>query len=340
MTGAFDLGTMLSGGVAADTQIKQIPCSMLVPYHDHPFELYTDERLDDMVQSIKENGVLIPIIVQQIQGGKYEILIGHNRWNASKLAEKQTVPAIIKEGLTEEEARMYVIESNLMQRGFDNLKISEQASVIASRYDKMFSQGKRNDIVNELKALENGGKVQTAEKQNSREKVGEEYGLSRNTVARLIRIDKLCDSLKDLVDDGELSIRAGVNLSYLDEPLQEELAELCYNDYKIDTKKSEKLKAVYQESGNLTTKDIMSVLVDEKPKVKQKSVKINEDTFSKYFDKTAKTEEISKTIEKALDMYFEGLNFKPMGDIKSVNGYLEIDPEELAEGTNEDGVPF
>ena len=100
-TPQFDLGTMLS---APQTAIQQIPCDQLHPYHNHKFELYSGERLEDMVASIKENGVLSPIIVQPIEDG-YEILIGHNRWNASKLAGLPTVPAIVKSGLTEEEAR-------------------------------------------------------------------------------------------------------------------------------------------------------------------------------------------------------------------------------------------
>lgn len=126
---AFDLGAMLSAP-AIQTAVQQISCDKLHPYHNHKFELYTGERLDDMVASIKENGVLSPVIVQP-DGDGYEILIGHNRWNACKIAGIDTIPAIIKQGLSEDEAEMYVIESNVMQRGFDNLRISEQAAVIA-----------------------------------------------------------------------------------------------------------------------------------------------------------------------------------------------------------------
>ena len=140
-TPQFDLGTFLSTPTALQNAVKQIPCEMLRPYHNHRFALYTDERLDDMVNSIKENGVLSPIVVQPCENG-YEILIGHNRWNATQIAGIPTIPAIVKEGLSEQEAEMYVIESNLIQRGFDNLKISEQASVIALRHSEMFSQGK------------------------------------------------------------------------------------------------------------------------------------------------------------------------------------------------------
>lgn len=213
-TPQFDLSAMLS--TPQQTAVQQILCNKLHPYHNHKFELYSGERLEDMVASIKENGVLSPIIVQP-NGDGYEILIGHNRWNASKLAGLPNVPAIIKAGLTEDEAEMYVIESNVMQRGFENLKISEQAAAVALRHSEMFSQGKRNDILRELARLENpsaepdsstlnpvGSKLDTSES------IGNEYGVSKGSVVRLIRINKLTDELKALVDSGELSIRAGV----------------------------------------------------------------------------------------------------------------------------------
>ena len=153
-TPQFDLGAMLSTPAPMLNSIQQIPCEMLRPYHNHKFELYSGERLEDMIASIKENGVLSPIVVQPCENG-YEILIGHNRWNASKLAGLPTIPTIIKEGLSEEEAEIYAFESNIMQRGFENLRISEQAAVIALRHSEMFSQGKRNDILRELALLEN-----------------------------------------------------------------------------------------------------------------------------------------------------------------------------------------
>ena len=100
----FDLNALLQTPAALQNAVKQIPCEMLTPYHNHKFEMYSGERLDDMVESVKANGVLCPLIVQPCTGG-YEILIGHNRWNASKIAGLKTVPAIIREGLSEEESR-------------------------------------------------------------------------------------------------------------------------------------------------------------------------------------------------------------------------------------------
>lgn len=154
MNTQFDLNAMLSTPETVKNSVQQIPCDMLHPYHKKNFALYEGERLEDMVESIRQNGVICPIIVQKDDEG-YEILIGHNRWNASKIAGRETIPAIVKEGLSEDEADTYVVESNVMQRGFENLKISEQASVVALRHNQMFSQGKRNDIIRELTLLEN-----------------------------------------------------------------------------------------------------------------------------------------------------------------------------------------
>ena len=300
----FNFGAMMS----QENQIKQIPVDMLVPYHNHQFTLYQGERLDDMVESIHKNGVMTPIIVQPLEDGNFEILIGHNRWNASKIAGQECVPAIIKENLTEEEAEIYVIESNLLQRGFNELKISEQARVLALRYESVFSQGKRNDIINELLELEG----QPKQKHNSREAVGAEYGLSRNTVARLLRVDKLNDGIKAWVDRRELSIRAAVELSYLSENEQEKIAKLNTDTSSggMIKKISEKLAKEIRKTTNDENKsfnDLLNDLLSEKEKeTSTKSVKINSNIFEKYLTNVDK-KQISSIIENALEMYFSKL---------------------------------
>ncbi len=306
MNTQFNLGAMLSTPTALQNAVKQIPCDMLKPYHNHRFELYTGERLEDMVESIKENGVLSPIIVQPCNSG-YEILIGHNRWNASKIAGLPTVPAIVKEGLSEDEAEMYVIESNLMQRGFDNLKISEQAAVIAQRHSEMFSQGKRNDIIRELQMLDGTANLTSrpmGEKLDTDDALSEQYGLSSRNVSRLLRINKLIDELKNLIDNGTLAVRSGVELSFLSEETQLEISELA-EDYNIDMKKAKQLRDSADNDGNVSNADIIRILDGKKTVAdKGKSVKISNDIYSRYFEPTAKPKEIAETIEKALEMYF------------------------------------
>lgn len=299
----FNLGAMLGNPAPLQNTIKQIPCDMLVPYHNHKFELYTGERLEDMVESIKENGILSPIIVQPC-GSDYEILIGHNRWNAAKIAGLAAVPAIIKEGLTEEEAEIYVIESNLIQRGFDNLRISEQAAVIAQRCNEMFSQGKRNDIITELRIM--NGETAETNTGDTKKNVAENYGLGRTSVARLLRINVLEDKLKELIDNGTLAVRSGVELSYLSKKTQLAIAEFADN-YSIDMKKSRLLRETADDNGNVSSVNIIKILDGKKVSDKPKSVKISNDIYSRYFQPTAKPREISETVEKALDYYFSNI---------------------------------
>ncbi|MGN0607350.1 MAG: ParB/RepB/Spo0J family partition protein [Oscillospiraceae bacterium] len=308
-TPQFDLGTLLGTPDVMKNTVKQIPCDMLHPYHNHRFELYTGERLEDMVESIKENGILSPIIVQPDSNG-YEILIGHNRWNASKLAGIGSVPAIIKEGLTEEEAEMYVIESNLMQRGFDNLKISEQAAVIAQRHNEMFSQGKRNDIIRELQLLENPKYITdttlnpVGSKLDTSKEIGNEYGLGKTSVVRLIRIDRLIDELKVFINNNSIAIRSGVELSFLSEETQHIIAEQA-EDFKIDMKIAKQLRNAADENGNIDTATIIRIITGTAEiKPKPVSIKLNNDIFSKYFSPDMKKKEVTETIEKALEYYF------------------------------------
>lgn len=306
----FDLGAMLSAP-AVQNGVQQIPCDKLRPYHNHKFELYTGERLDDMVASVKENGVLSPIIVQP-DGDSYEILIGHNRWNASKIAGLPTVPAIVKTGLSEDEAEMYVIESNIMQRGFENLRISEQAAVIALRHSEMFSPGKRSDIQRELALLENPNAefddTATLNPLDSRldtnEEVGKEYGVSKASVIRLVRINMLIDELKAFIDSGDIAVRSGVELSFLSEKAQADIAEQA-EDFKIDMKKATALREAADSEGNIDTAVIVRIITGTaEVKAKPKNVKISEDIFYKYFKPGTKKTQITETVEKALAFYF------------------------------------
>ena len=304
MTG-FNFETMLS----QNNQIKQVPLDMLVPFHNHQFSLYDGERRDDMVESISKNGVTSPIVCRPNPDGSdtYEILIGHNRWNCSKIVGLETIPAIIKEKLTEDEAQTYVDESNLIQRGFNDLKISEQARIIARRYSEMFSQEKRNDIINEIRAL-NG---ESESNGNSREKVAEEYGLGRSTIARLVRISKLCDGILAWLDKGQLAVRAGVELSYLTAEEQSTLLEINTADnndmlMKISEAQARDLRVLSvdckKENLELTGNQMLKVL-DIKKKKPDKKIAISPNTYKKYFtDKN--NDEIQQIVEQSLEMFY------------------------------------
>lgn len=189
---------MMAGGVEA------LPADSIIPFHAHPFHLYEGERLDDMVKSVQEHEILAPVIVWK-HDDICEMLAGHNRLNAARIA-----------GLTEEEAYVYVIETNLIQRSFTDLTTSEKAAVLAERYDKVFYQRNREDIINELKELagdtKGGHDVHHSKNRNG---LGEEYGLSGRSVARLLRVNELVPELKEKLDAGKLNLMAAVRLSYV-----------------------------------------------------------------------------------------------------------------------------
>lgn len=301
MLATFDIGTMMS----QENQIKNIPISSLVPYHDHKFQLYSGERLEDMVESVKKNGILIPIIVQPY-GENYEILSGHNRTNAAKLAGLETVPAVIKERLSDDEAEMYMIETNLRQRGFDDLKISEQAAVLAMRHSKMFSEEKSRAINEELERLDGN--------EPSKSKLditGEEYGMKKDSVARLLRVDKLIPELKPWVDSKQLAVRAAVELSYIPEEEQKLLYSIIKSPdngmlIKLDIRKAKQLREAYKNVEKLSKSKMTELLIGDykAKKSEMKSLKLPSEFYLKYFDEDTEPEKVLMVIEKALENYF------------------------------------
>ena len=279
-----------------------IPVEKIVPFHNHPFRLYEGERLDDMVESIKEHGVLNPVIVHKVADG-YEMLAGHNRWNAAKIAGIREIPAIVKEDLSKEEAYVYVIETNLMQRSFTDLLPSEKAAVLAERYEKVMCQGKRNDILEEIARL-NGTDTSDScghdvHKLKNRDGLGEEYGLSGRSVARLLRVNELVPELKEMLDTGKLNLVVAVQLSYAPEDVQKTVSELG--------KPIGKDIAVKLREDGIKASDVAKIVcgVEKKLKSSSKTVKISLEAYEKYFN-GIKPEAITTIVEKALAAWFDG----------------------------------
>lgn len=282
--------------------VVEIDIDSLVPFSKHPFKLYTGERLEDMVESVKENGILTPIIVRKLRSN-YEILAGHNRTNAAKIAGLKKVPCIVKNKLSDEDAYVYVIETNLMQRSFAELEISEKALVLSERYENIKSQGKRNDIIRELKILNGEQTEDTKENHtsvNSRDSIAKEYGLSGPTVARLLRVNYLPDKFKKRVDEGKIPLLSAVNLSYIDEQTLDIIYDIS-NEY--DIKISEPLSRELRESNGKTEKDIIHIMIKPKSTVTYQKVKLSTSTYNHYF-KGKKPDEIEDIINKALEKFF------------------------------------
>ena len=295
--------------IAEQKDIQNIEINLLENYHDHPFSLYTGKRLDDMVESIKENGILNPIIVMKKEAGAYEILSGHNRVNAAKLANLKTVPCIIKENLTQEQAYTYVIETNLMQRSFSDLLPTEKAVVLKLRYEKITSQGKRNDLQKELNRLNDGIVVKknkrAEDKLDSRKNIGKEYNLSGASIARYLRLNYLTDSWKQAVDNDEIGLMMAVDISYLITELQDYLYKEC-KEWGLCLKPSDAKALHLMDRKEALNKEMVNTYLlnmeNLKPKEYQ-NIKLSQSAYKKFFKDESK-EEVEEIIEKALAMYF------------------------------------
>ncbi len=307
----FDAVDMLTGETpvqeraeAADG-IHMLPVEKIKPFHEHPFRLYEGDRLDDMVESIREHGVLNPVIVWKKKSG-YEMLAGHNRLNAAKIAGLTEIPAIVKTELSEEEAYVYVIETNLIQRSFSELLPSERAVVLSERYEKISCQGRRNDIRREIEIMSGKKPTETCGHdvhKKSRDSIGEEYGMTGRNIARYMRVNQLIEPLKAMLDAGEISLVTAVDLSYLDEKEQEMVSEQAkWSGIKISQKSVKELR---ERSGSLADKDVADVMNPKTNTSKTVSIKIPIETGEKYFaGKTAK--ERSDVVVMALDAWFSG----------------------------------
>lgn len=282
--------------------IQLIQIKNIQPFHDHPFHLYEGERLEDMIASVKEHGILNPVIVQKIDGG-YEMLSGHNRMNAAKLAGLKEVPAIVKTDLSEEEAYVYVIETNLMQRSFSDLLISEKAAVLKARYEKESCQGRRNDIIEEIARLE-GKEVEVTRghgdhRMKTRDTIGKEYELSGSSVGRLLKLNDLIKPFKDMVDRGALYTKVALQLAFLPEEEQ----NMVYSVIKEKKTKVtiEMVMKFRSHSGALTDAMVRRYLSTEP--VKKKCYKVPARIVEKYFV-GMDPNKVDGIVEQALEAWF------------------------------------
>lgn len=319
----------------SDDGATSIDLDKLVPFANHPFKLYEGERFDEMVESIKNFGVIVPIVTRK-KGLKYEILSGHNRVNAARVAGLTDIPAVIKEGLTEEEAMLIVTETNLMQRSFTDLVHSERAKVIATRHKAMKNQGVRTDLLGEIEKLSKAPSLTSGPmgtKLDSKKELGEDYNLSSRSVARYLRIDQLNPQLKDQVDEGKIAMRAGVDLSYLSKENQEIIDAIVSEDtFKIDMKKAAMIRK-YDKEGNLDWKTAKAIITGEamKDPDKQKPIKVKPEIWSRFFKPEDDKKDIEKTIEKALEFYFTNQESRESKTNKA-NETNELDDPDSEEG--------
>lgn len=302
-------------------EIEELDIKSLVTRKDHKWQHMSEDKIKLMDQSIRDMGILQPIIVRPKEDipyeieGLYEILVGNTRTERAKVVGLEKIPAIVKRGLTEEEAAVYVNYSNI-QRDWRDMSYSARAAVIADAYHIQEKRGTKDTLIDEINNLIKmaANPVESRDEHaecpgvtsNKKEVVAEDYDLSPRTIMRYIRIDVLADDVKSLLDMGQLPFKAAVQISYLTEENQKMFAELMQseNNFKCNEEKAKQLR-VLEENKKLTIASMTEVLIGVKKKAgKPKDHKISYKVISEFFTNGETKKEIDDVIIKALKQYF------------------------------------
>lgn len=245
------------------SKIRDIPITEIDDFPDHPFKVRDDEDMIQLVESIKERGVITPATVRQKEDGRYELVSGHRRKRASELAGYETLRCEVVD-LTREEATILMVESNFQR---SQILPSEKAFAYKMRLEAMKNQGKRTDLTSTPLVEKLGGKEAL-----SVTKIGEEVGESREQIRRYIRLTYLVPELLEFVDEGRIKMRPAVEISYLDEESQRDIVdEIDMNDCTPSHAQTIKMRKFFEE-GKLTTEVISSIMSEDKPNQKEKIV--------------------------------------------------------------------
>ena len=287
-------------------KVRNIPLTELHPFRDHPFKVVDDDKMQETVESIREYGVLVPIVARPKEDGGYEIVSGHRRCHASKLAGMETVPVIVRH-LDDDEATVIMVDSNLQR---ESLLPSERAKAYKMKMEAMKRQGERNDLT----CGQNGHKLYGTK---TRDIVAEDAGESARTVQRYIRLTELIPDLLDMVDDKKLNFNSAVEISYLPEEEQQLVHETIVSEAHAPTvAQAQEIKRLSQKK-ELSDDTVLSVfgnkedsrvkvpeakepIVEEAPK--PKTLNIPMERFEKYFPNRSETE-ITEMIFKVLDTW-------------------------------------
>ena len=269
-------------------RIFDIPISEIDDFPDHPFKVKIDEDMDQLVQSIKERGIITPVTLRPKEDGRYEIVSGHRRKKACELAGFDTVKAEVRE-MTRDEAIILMVESNL-QRSV--ILPSEKAFSYKMRLEAMKRQGQRTDLT--LSPVET--------KLRSSELIAQNSGDSRAQVDRYIRLTELIPELLDLVDEGRIAFRPAVELSYLQKEEQRALLEqIAYADATPSLAQAIKLKR-FSQDGRLNNEVIESIMSEEKPNQREK-INIKYAEARRFIPASVPYEKTGEYILKALEYY-------------------------------------
>jgi len=272
-------------------QIQRLAISELHPFKDHPFRVLDDDRMMETVESVKEYGVLVPIIARPMADGGYEIVSGHRRKRACELAGMNEIPAIVRD-LDDDEAVIIMVDSNLQR---ENILPSERAKAYQMKLEAIKHQGERRDLTSD----QVGQKLRVAV-----ERVAENAGESKSQVQRFIRLNNLEPPLIDKVDAGKLAFTPAVELSYLKPEEQQWLDTALENTQQTPSLSQAQRMKRESKQGTLSEQGIMEIMTENKQTVPVKgSVVLPQEKLTKYFPRSYTTEQMEKVIFKLLDYW-------------------------------------
>lgn len=272
-------------------QIQRLALSELHPFKDHPFRVLDDDRMMETVESVKEYGVLVPIIARPMPDGGYEIVSGHRRKRACELAGLNEIPAIVRD-LDDDEAVIIMVDSNLQR---ENILPSERAKAYQMKLEAIKHQGERRDLTSD----QVGQKLRVAV-----ERVAENAGESKSQVQRFIRLNNLEPPLIDKVDAGKLAFTPAVELSYLKPEEQQWLDTALENTQQTPSLSQAQRMKRESKQGTLSEQGIMEIMTENKQTIPAKgSVVLPQEKLTKYFPRSYTTEQMEKVIFKLLDYW-------------------------------------
>ena len=273
---------------AAKEQRTEMPLSDLHPFEGHPFKVLDDELMEQTVESIKQIGVVSPLIVRPDPEGGFEILSGHRRLHAAQLAGLETVPVIVKE-MNDDAAIIFMVDSNLQR---ENILPSERAFSYKMKLEAMKHQGERGDLTS----------AQVGPKSWAAQVVAEEAGDSKSQVKRYIRLTNLIPEILDMVDEKKIAFNPAVELSYLKPSEQKEFLEaMDYAQASPSLSQAQRLKKLSQEGG--CTLDAMCEVMNEIKKDELDHVTIKNEVLRKYFPKSYTPKQMQDTIIRLLEKW-------------------------------------
>ncbi len=261
-------------------------------FPNHPFKVRMDEEMQQMAESVKEHGVLVPALVREKPGGGYEMVAGHRRKRAAELAELPEIPCIVR-NLTDDEAIIVMVDSNLQR---EKILPSEKAFAYKMRLEAMKRQAGRP-------RQENASPVATNfTRGRSDKELAELVGEGKDNIRRYIRLTYLLPEMLDMVDDGKIALRPAVELSYLAEQEQHFLLDTMFSEDCTPSHAQAIKMRKFSQEGKLNPDVILSIMQEEKPNQKEQ-IKIPKERISRYFAPGTPAQKIEDTIVKALELY-------------------------------------